>query len=72
MTLLRRRESHPALMNLTDSPVHRYIRMRGSGNGADAADGAHPNRTTGAFGVPIAPRLSGRPAAGQHTRERRL
>lgn len=50
-------------VDLTESLNRGYIRQEGSGNGADAADGADPMRTVREFGLAVAHRLLDQGAA---------
>lgn len=51
-------------------PLHRgYIRLNGSGNGADAADGADPNHAAREIGLSVARRLLDQGAAELVSRE---
>lgn len=61
--------SHRIGLDATEPLNGGYIRQNGSGNGADAADGADPNLDAREFGLSVAHRLLEKGAADLVTRE---
>ncbi|WP_235201275.1 hypothetical protein [Microbacterium sp. CH12i] len=56
-------------LDVTESLNGGYIRLNGSGNGADAADGAYPNHAAREIGLSVARRLLEQGAAELVSRE---
>lgn len=56
-------------LDVTERLRRGYIRLNGSGNGADAADGADPNHAAREIGLSVARRLLDQGAAGLVSRE---
>lgn len=59
-------------LDVTESLSEGYIRVNGSGNGADAADGADPNHAAREIGLSVARRLLEQGAADLVSREQLL